>query len=329
MAPSPLDKFSIVNTISQNVFYSLHEAVDRETKEPVFLKLIDTRFSSNKDGLLRIFIANAILNATACPNICKLHGFGKERHRFYIATEHVDTDNCFALNQENASVSYDSLFEILTKIAMTLRHAHLHGVTHGLLAPDCIYIAPDLTIKIDGFGFHFLVPQLVEERAQIDENLKLYIAPEVFKQTTEIDGRADIYSMSMIIFHILSGHLPFFSNNFLESKDHRSLVSAAENLFSKTLQIDPKHRLQNLKDFMKELKSLDWLFSATDDYAVGKINLESWSFNSDDQTLSEERTSSPPTSSPQMQRILSSFLAQDKNPNLIKIYKEVTMTKQH
>ncbi|HEX9652143.1 MAG TPA: protein kinase, partial [bacterium] len=133
MSKPILDKFSIVNSISTNVLYSLYEAVDRETKEQVFLKLIDQRFSKNENGILRVFVANAILNATACPNICKLHGFGPDRQYYYIATEHIDMDNWFSLKQENAPVSYDKLLEILTKIAMTLRHAHLRGVTHGLL----------------------------------------------------------------------------------------------------------------------------------------------------------------------------------------------------
>jgi serine/threonine protein kinase len=73
-----------------------------------------------------------------------------------------------------------------------------------------------MTVKIDGFGFFALVPQLVEEKASVDENLKWYIAPEVFNETAVIDGRADIYSMGMLIFHILSGHFPLLKARFLQ-----------------------------------------------------------------------------------------------------------------
>ncbi|NIR46931.1 protein kinase, partial [candidate division KSB1 bacterium] len=184
---------------------------------------------------------------------------------YYIASEHINTENWLTLNEDNVEFSHSELLQVLAKIAIALRHAHLKGVTHGSLHPAAIYVTPDLKVKIDDFGFHVLIPELMSEKAEIEEDFKFYVPPEIVRQTTEIDGRADIYSLGMILFHILSGQLPFFEPELLSSKEHRSLISAAENLFAHSLRKNPERRFLNLKDFITELKNISCeLFGTTD-----------------------------------------------------------------
>ncbi|MFQ5823919.1 MAG: serine/threonine-protein kinase [bacterium] len=269
-----LETITITKKVCNKVFYNLYDAINQKNGQRIYLKLFDKNLLDNEKDILNFYNITRIISLLNSPYICKVYDYGQEQNYYYIITETIDSEPLNSLNQEKFSLTYSELIDFVLKIGMTLRYAHLKGVVHGLLNPECIYVSAEGTIKIDDFGFYLLTPYLLKKQETRALNLTHYIAPEVFSEIDRIDGRADIYSLGVIIFQLITGHLPFNRNNISTIQDQYLLASvpsiskfvpdipiSLEMLVSKSLNKNPENRFHNFKDFVEELKILKREFS--------------------------------------------------------------------
>lgn len=254
MSYPKLDKFIIKKRLASNGFYNAYEAVDREMGQAFCLKLINKRFSDNKKEILEIFEISKITTLINNANLRKIYDFGKDGNYYYLATEPIDTNRMFSLTESTISIPLAKFIDISLNIANALRDAHLHGVVHGFLNPNCIYVSCEGSVTIDDFGFFVLLPNLLEQKEPIDEKLTNFVAPEIINRMTDIDGRADIYSLGMILYQTINGNLPCLDNSLLSTQDQLILTSMVENFFSQSLHKIPYARFQNLREFIEELQ---------------------------------------------------------------------------
>jgi serine/threonine-protein kinase len=249
-----LEKFAIAKRLSKNAFYTVYDAADQETGQSVGLKLINKRFSDNSNYVLEIFKINKIMSLIDSAYFLKVYDFGKDGNYYYLAMEPIDTNRMFSLTEATISIPISKFIDISLNIANALRDAHLHGVVHGFLNPNCIYLSSEGSVTIDDFGFFVLLPNLLEQKEPLDDKLVNFVAPEIINGMTDIDGRADIYSLGMILYQLMSGNLLGFDDRFLSAQDQQALISTAENLFFKSLHNIPYARFQNLREFSEELE---------------------------------------------------------------------------
>lgn len=253
-----LDDFKIKNRVSKNVLYTLYTAQDRKTGQGIFLKLFPKKGIHEKDrnGFVKFI---KILSYLDNPNVCRIYDYGEAGNYFYIETKPVDGQPLIASKSANPSLSdayYSTLVDIFLKIVLIVRQAHLRGVVHGFLHPDCIYVLSDGSIKIDDFGLHLLAASSVEDKNDKLGLFKHYVAPEIYSQTERLDGRADIYSLGVILVQFLTGHLPTGLEDALAIVKQQLLPPTVEDLLSKSIQKNRERRFNNCKDFVKGLKVL-------------------------------------------------------------------------
>jgi serine/threonine protein kinase len=273
-----LETITFNKKIGSKLFYHLYDGVNQKTGERIFLKLLDKNLSSNEEEVLDFFNIVRIVSLLNSPYICKVHDYGKDQNDYYIITEPVEGKPLSALKREN--LTYPELIDILLRISMTLRYAHLRGAVHGLLNPECIYISDDGAIKIDDFGFYLLAPYLPKKQEKKGLELAHYVAPEALGGYERIDGRADIYSLGVILFQLITGHLPFDKTDTSETRSKKLLAPVPsirkfvadvpgnlEMLVSKSLNKNPENRFQNFRDFVEELKILKREFSESTEEA--------------------------------------------------------------
>ncbi len=263
-----LKKYKITRKVCKKYCFTLFEATDRQTDAKVCLKILDEKLRTERSHAYSFLKSARLGGVLDHDSIARIFYYGKEREHYIIASESYRLKPLNLFIHENFPLTLDRVLDIVVQISQILRYAHLRGVVHGLLNPSSIFLAEDESIKIDDFGFHWLVPYLHELEDAEAIYLSYHIAPEVYKGR-EIDGRSDIYSLGVIFLQLLTDYVPF---NYL---DHFSIPNKRLNIsmgtmrklfpqypkrvqviLARTLHQDPERRFQNLSQFEKELQEL-------------------------------------------------------------------------
>lgn len=117
------------------------------------------------------------------------------------------------------------------EIAKALQAAHQNGIIHRDIKPDNVFVMPrpmeSCRIKLVDFGVAKFLDDLgatVQTKTGTWVGTRSYMSPEQWKSPAEIDGRADIYSLGIILYECLTGHLPFKANT-----DYEWLIAHTEH----------------------------------------------------------------------------------------------------
>lgn len=283
-----IENYRIVRKICKKLCFTLYEAVDEINEKRRFLKVLDENFCS--DGICVYHFLNgarlsSLLNS---DQICKIYHYGKVNNHFIIVSEPIDSKPLSLFIHEEFPSSLQKIADVVSKIAKALRYAHLRGVVHGLLNPCSIFITDNGAIKIDDFCYYWIPPYLFNIEDAEALYLSYHISPECYQGIEKIDGRADIYSLGIILLQFLTDYVPFNGENMIPGKNNhlpisiqslRKLFSSypkrLEEILVKTMNKNPEQRFWNLKNFINELRLLRFeslTYSKTPGGAAEKSN---------------------------------------------------------
>ena len=260
-------KFKITDEIGQRICYTLYDAVDQTTNERVYLKVLHKRYSNNEKNIYQ-FLGNAqLLHGLDNPDLCKVLQYGSDLGYYYIATEALDWQPFSSLIQEEFSLSLQDMLEIFIRLGRTLRQAHLSGLIHGLLNPNNIYVNPEGSIKIDDLGLSWCVDELLRVSDEQSLYLAQYISPDYYRGADKVDGRVDIYSLGMIMIHLINGRPPFEGSSLAVLQDlHRGgrlpdvdlrlndLPQELGAVIARAVALRPDQRFLNFKEYTTALQ---------------------------------------------------------------------------
>jgi predicted Ser/Thr protein kinase len=145
------------------------------------------------------------------PNIVHVHDFGESNGLYYFVMEFVDGANIRALISSQKMTAAEAL-AIVPKICDALQFAHEEGVVHRDIKPENILIDKKGRVKIADFGLAKLLgreetdPRLTVSGATL--GTPRYMAPEQVEKPESVDHRADIYSLGVVFYEMLTGELP-------------------------------------------------------------------------------------------------------------------------
>ena len=182
------------------VVYRAHDTLLNRT---VAVKVLSE--SSVESGgharLLREARAAAQLNHS---NIVSVYDAGETPHAPFIVMEFVEGQSLY----ERPPHTLAETLSIARQICAALDHAHAHGIIHRDLKPENVVIAPDGSAKLMDFG---LARSNADARLTTDGAILgtvFYLAPEQ-AQGQEVDGRADLYALGVMLYEMTTGSLPF------------------------------------------------------------------------------------------------------------------------
>lgn len=143
------------------------------------------------------------------PNIVRVFGMGRARGMLYIASEFVDGPNLYELVQDRGRLEIEEALSIGIRIAQALGVAHDQGVIHRDLKPENVMLDQTGEVKVLDFG---IAKDLNASVALTIKGAYLgtagYSAPEQVRGQ-EIDGRADIFSLGVMLYELVTGEPPF------------------------------------------------------------------------------------------------------------------------
>src|SRR5207244_5377113 len=149
-------------------------------------------------------------------------------------------------------------FGIGRQICDALEYAHEEGVAHRDIKPENILLDKKGRVKVADFGLAKLLgpvpaePQLTGSH-QILGTLK-YMAPEQLERPLEVDHRADLYSLGVVLYEMLTGELPF--GRFVLPSEKGVGDSRLDEVILRALERDPARRFQSASEMGAALVSV-------------------------------------------------------------------------
>ncbi|KAL7792639.1 hypothetical protein V8C37DRAFT_380175 [Trichoderma ceciliae] len=193
----------------------------------------------------------AILKLIEHPNIMKLYDIWENRSEIYLILEYIDQGDLFTFINTKGRLSEEVAIYFFRQMISAIAYCHSFNVCHRDLKPENILITADLQIKIADFGMAAL-HQTATHRLATACGSPHYAAPELLKNRQYRGDRADIWSMGVILFAMLSATLPFDDPDLrvMMGKTKRGqyempkfLSPEAEDLIRRMLQVNPDHRI--------------------------------------------------------------------------------------
>jgi predicted Ser/Thr protein kinase len=201
------------------------------------------------------------------PHIVGVYEFGQTQGLYYFVMEFVDGANLRSAIQTGKLGSAEAL-AIVPQICEALQFAHDEGVVHRDIKPENILIDKRGRVKIADFGLAKIVGEGSrlgdrDSPAQPDYSLTgthqvmgtmHYMAPEQIEKPLTVDHRADIYSLGVVFYEMLTGELPI--GRFAPPSQKVHVDVRLDEVVLRTLEKDPGRRYQHAGDVKTEVESI-------------------------------------------------------------------------
>jgi len=213
----------------------------------------DTRFA---DRFAREAQALARLNH---PHIVTVYDYGESDGLFYLLMEFVDGASLRQLLKTKKMTPEEAL-SIVPRICEALQYAHEQGVVHRDIKPENVLLDKGGKVKIADFGIAKLISPDRSQPILTDEQVMgtpHYMAPEQVETPAQVDHRADIFSVGVVFYEMLTGELPLgkFQPPCARMKPVRVDVRLDEVVLH-ALEREPDRRYQHASDVQHDVENL-------------------------------------------------------------------------
>jgi len=183
------------------------------------------------------------------PNIVGVHEFGEREGVYYFLMELVDGANLRQAMRAGDLTPVQAL-AIVPQICDALQYAHDQGVVHRDIKPENVLLDNEGTVKIADFGLAKLITKAPDERTLTRQGLVMgtphYMAPEQIEKPAEVDHRADIYSLGVVLYEMLTGELPI--GRFAPPSEKVHVDVRLDEVVLRALEKDVGRRYQAVTD---------------------------------------------------------------------------------
>lgn len=205
-------RYELLEEIGRGAMGIVYRARDNELDEIVALKILPDNLSNNPDAVARFKQEARSARRLSHPCIVRIHDIGEELGRKYISMEFVDGIDLKRLLKQNGKLPWQKAVRYGYQIADALTYAHSIGIIHRDIKPANILIAKDDVVKITDFGIAKVMESTEVTLAGSVIGTPLYMSPEQV-QGIPVDHRADIYSLGILLYEIITGRPPFYEGD--------------------------------------------------------------------------------------------------------------------
>ncbi|MEE2779631.1 MAG: serine/threonine-protein kinase [Myxococcota bacterium] len=205
-------KYEVTGKIGRGGMASVYKATHKETGGEVAIKLIRADKLEDENHIRRFYIEAQNTHQLHHPNTIRVSDFGQtEDGILYMVMEYVRGETLKEIMKQEGRLSPARAVRIVEQVLKCLGEAHSHKVIHRDIKPDNIMLIdqfgePDF-VKVLDFGVsRSLESSGASTRGAI--GTPKYMAPEQWRGRS-VDGRADLYSVGVVMYYLLAGQLPF------------------------------------------------------------------------------------------------------------------------
>ena len=263
---SRFGNYEIISEIARGGMGIVYKAKQLHLNRIVALKVLLAGGAASETDIQRFRREAEAAGSLQHPNIVSIYEIGEQEGYHYFTMDYIEGETLQALIKKKTRRKV--LFQIMEKVARALEHAHQREIVHRDIKPSNILVSPEMEPKLTDFGLAKKLDattMLTESGATL--GTPFYMAPEQTLGQKDIDRRADIYSMGVILYEILTHRLPFNAGTLVElyhkiveedpvppSKLNRKVEKGIELVCLKCMEKDPRRRYQNSEELAEDIK---------------------------------------------------------------------------
>jgi eukaryotic-like serine/threonine-protein kinase len=221
------ERYEVIRRIGEGGMGAVYEARHCIIEKRVAIKVLLEKFVENQELMARLLQEARLASSIGHQNIVDVTDFGTTRDgRAFVVMEFLEGEPLSELIMRDAPLPVDRSIGIVRQVASALGAAHAKGIVHRDVKPENVYLVrrgdTDF-VKVVDFGVSKAVRSREEPGGESQRLTRtgavlgtpLFMSPEQAGGSDDIDHRADIWAVALILYECLTGELPFRGNNYL------------------------------------------------------------------------------------------------------------------
>lgn len=266
--PQTLGGYRVLGKIGSGGMGAVYRAFDPSLGREVAIKVLPRAFAQDEDALWRFRSEASAVAQLVHPNVIPVHACGEEQGQPFFVMPYVPGESLADCLTRERRLPVSEALRICDKCLEALTAAHDLGLVHRDIKPGNILLNRDSgQVLLADFG---LVKSLHGERRTASGMILgtvEYLAPEQARGA-EVDGRADLYALGVVLYEMLAGRLPFRSGDTTAMLFHHiheppaPLVKVAPyvplrlaTIVMRMLEKDPADRYQSAAEVLAEIEA--------------------------------------------------------------------------
>jgi tRNA A-37 threonylcarbamoyl transferase component Bud32 len=266
MPPAPEElaarfpELDILELIGRGGMGAVYKARQTKLHRVVALKILPPEIGRDPAFADRFAHEAQAMARLSHPHIVAIYDFGDRQGLYFFLMEYVDGLNLRQL-LDSGNVAPKEALAIVPQICEALQFAHDKGIVHRDIKPENILLDRSGQVKIADFGLAKLVCTAeatgglsASEPAERVCGTPQYMAPEQVERPAEVDHRADIYSLGVVFYQMLTGELP---RGRFEPPSHKVLIDVRlDEVVLKAMEKEPARRYQQASQLKTDVEAV-------------------------------------------------------------------------
>lgn len=263
--------YRILGKLGAGAMATVYKAKQVSLDRMVAIKKLPKKFSQNPQFIERFFAEGRAAASLNHPNIVQAFDVGNEGDLYYFVMEYVEGRSVHEDIVKHKRFHEDNAIDIGIQVAEALEHAHERGLIHRDVKPKNIMITKEDVVKLADMGLARAMSDVEAAEAEAGRafGTPYYISPEQIRGEKTIGPPADIYSLGVTLYHMVTGNVPFEGKNpssvmhkHLKSElippDHVNpkLGAGISEVIEMMMAKKVKDRYQNCSDLLIDLRAI-------------------------------------------------------------------------
>jgi predicted Ser/Thr protein kinase len=250
-------QLEILELLGQGGMGAVYKARQPALDRLVALKILPQQAGSDPGFAERFNREARALAKLSHPNIVAVYDFGQTCGLHYFIMEYVDGPNLRQIERAG-KLSTRQALQIIPQICEALQFAHDEGVVHRDVKPENVLLDKKGRVKIADFGLAKILgrePTALRLTGAKDVmGTPHYMAPEQVEHPQEVDHRADIYSLGVVFYEMLTGELPL--GRFAPPSQKVQVDVRLDEVVLHTLEKEPSRRYQHASEVKTDVETI-------------------------------------------------------------------------
>ena len=250
-------QLEILELVGQGGMGAVYKARQPGLNRLVALKILPPAISGDAGFADRFTREARLLARLQHPRIVAIHDVGVAGNLHYLLMEYVDGPNLRQV-QRTGRLAPEQALRIVPEICEALQFAHDRGVVHRDIKPENVLLDRDGHVKITDFGIAKMIgpdADTVGLTGSVDViGTPHYMAPEQIERPLDVDHRADIYSLGVVFYELLTGELPL--GRFAAPSQRVQVDVRLDDVVLRALEKEPARRYQQVSDVKTRLDTI-------------------------------------------------------------------------